>query len=772
MKSKVYTFIIILSLLNLFFDEKIILDGEIKENYDRANAYLGDGETDALFEELSSKADNSIFLDNNYSTYYFSNLRRNFSNNSYGSCGFVSIGMLLSFYDTYWNDNIISNNYDVCSTFTDNIQVGADFCLIPTNTESPGISFEPSNLFSGCTYDKYLNIAEENKEKYFQFELYELAKKCFDGSGFNIEKNGLGLSHSEITELLSYYLYDYMGFDRKILVKSNSSSNQPNLKEEVVNKIKGGIPVILLVQNPNNLGVHSVIAYDYDSKEDEIYVHTGWRDVEKDIALTHVSLSDLGYSSVLSTIYLDVFMEMKLGMKYVSNKGDTYSASSFIFPREIELVSGNYADLNPIYSWKSLYLEKWVEDDLSFNLCILDSNKKEIFQIKYIKEKSYTLTDEEWDQVRFADSNKNYYVFITLFSKNGDSYYDEYWCRKQFIKPTEYKNLPHISPKEYGFADAYPTDSNTKENFISHSINGLEFETRRYRVGYIHNEDIVMSPIKKGINEAFIEYRFGTALNRMDVELSHRREEANEWLTKSNGTTVIEQFILNKRVTVFDLLSDETNLSRNRKSKKMYKIEFSQPAYRIRFYSKYNGTNTTESNKGRICIGNMAFYKSEYSLPLSGAEIDYDAGKWSAYPNYYNCYAYALNTQKHGRFDPGDSNSSNVFDKAKLCRKYIEEKVKVDAKNYNFTFNSVVKNQKCSDGSYKIALAIDPGEDYHWYRQNSDGTWSHKLGKEAVFYRDGDFKLIYDPEECNREYVSHDYIIFCGFYEVNVSKMV
>ena len=37
---------------------------------------------------------------------------------------------------------------------------------------------------------------------------------------------------------------------------------------------------------------------------------------------------------------------------------------------------------------------------------------------------------------------------------------------------------------------------------------------------------------------------------------------------------------------------------------------------------------------------------------------------------------------------------------------------------------------------YLVATANGPGQqDYHWYRQNPDGSWSHKLGSTAVTNR-------------------------------------
>lgn len=36
------------------------------------------------------------------------------------------------------------------------------------------------------------------------------------------------------------------------------------------------------------------------------------------------------------------------------------------------------------------------------------------------------------------------------------------------------------------------------------------------------------------------------------------------------------------------------------------------------------------------------------------------------------------------------------------------------------------------EGGYVVLLVVSPGIDYHWYRQDSDGTWSHKRGVYPV----------------------------------------
>lgn len=35
-------------------------------------------------------------------------------------------------------------------------------------------------------------------------------------------------------------------------------------------------------------------------------------------------------------------------------------------------------------------------------------------------------------------------------------------------------------------------------------------------------------------------------------------------------------------------------------------------------------------------------------------------------------------------------------------------------------------------GGYPVVLVIAPGEDYHWYRQDAGGDWSHKPGSTPV----------------------------------------
>lgn len=58
-----------------------------------------------------------------------------------------------------------------------------------------------------------------------------------------------------------------------------------------------------------------------------------------------------------------------------------------------------------------------------------------------------------------------------------------------------------------------------------------------------------------------------------------------------------------------------------------------------------------------------------------------------------------------------------------------------------------------------VALVIWPGLDYHWYRQDKVGCWSHKPGGTAARNVDNAGHAISDPKTCNRG----PYTVFCTY---------
>jgi hypothetical protein len=60
-------------------------------------------------------------------------------------------------------------------------------------------------------------------------------------------------------------------------------------------------------------------------------------------------------------------------------------------------------------------------------------------------------------------------------------------------------------------------------------------------------------------------------------------------------------------------------------------------------------------------------------------------------------------------------------------------------------------------GNYSVYLVIDEGNDYHWYRQDKGGLWSHKRGQTKVINVDGSNHLIKNPAKANRNYGNVNY---------------
>ena len=75
--------------------------------------------------------------------------------------------------------------------------------------------------------------------------------------------------------------------------------------------------------------------------------------------------------------------------------------------------------------------------------------------------------------------------------------------------------------------------------------------------------------------------------------------------------------------------------------------------------------------------------------------------------------------------------------------------------------------ERCPRGTSKIALVVHPGEDYHFYRQDADGWWSHKDGSNPVKRYDADRAPIWDPRTAARDYRPRSFLNykdFCGYY--------
>lgn len=148
-----------------------------------------------------------------------------------------------------------------------------------------------------------------------------------------------------------------------------------------------------------------------------------------------------------------------------------------------------------------------------------------------------------------------------------------------------------------------------------------------------------------------------------------------------------------------------------------------------------------------------AFPTQAKLLPVSGFELNYEPSLWNDQGNVQystNCYAYALDRRlgfsRGDKLQPGELSGQPLSSSSDIEVSRIIELVEADAAAEGFVFESVSADEICSNGTYKVALVVDPKIDYHWYRQNSDGKWSHKPGHTEVTNTDASGNVIYDPQ--------------------------
>lgn len=143
--------------------------------------------------------------------------------------------------------------------------------------------------------------------------------------------------------------------------------------------------------------------------------------------------------------------------------------------------------------------------------------------------------------------------------------------------------------------------------------------------------------------------------------------------------------------------------------------------------------------------------------PNGGSDApSYNPGYWnnnSTTRRSNNCYNYANNRATNTFAQPGRGSGSQYT--AINCSN-------VGAASQRDGLRRVPSFQASTRGWY-TALVIWPGRDYHWYRQDNNGCWSHKPGQTHVRNTDNSGRSISDPRTCDRG----PYRIFCSYYVTN-----
>lgn len=163
---------------------------------------------------------------------YYYNLNNNFGYNENGSCGYVAVSILLSYYDNLVRDDIIDEQYDVCSTSST-----IDFL---SNVESPGTLHENKSLI--YSYSSYYNYIKSTESTSFHSYLLSLGINL----GINSKAStSFGTDINDRIKLIKNYL------DSKNINYSIDSKTGKNVREYAIENVKKGYPVLLSIRKSN-----------------------------------------------------------------------------------------------------------------------------------------------------------------------------------------------------------------------------------------------------------------------------------------------------------------------------------------------------------------------------------------------------------------------------------------------------------------------------------------------------------------------------------------
>ena len=307
----------------------------------------------------------NICLRDYYAPYYFNNLTHNYGSNEHNSCGYIATGMLLSFWDTYWDDNIVEERYETHTVLSSN--------HITLEVESPGATREDEATYINTSASEYHDNITTYKNDYLHYLLLDIGKNYSLNSEGNYLVNG-----ETIKELSQHYIYDYRGYARETVdVELFASRDSNSVKQKAIQYVKQGIPVALCV-HPDSYGQigHVVVAYDYYEPTDRLYCHFGWGTNQ-----THKTAEVKGYYVYDSVVAFVFKNEHSHSNNYEYHDGDriiTHCACETAAPNNI-IDDFNYVDVAPVFEWDGLK-EKWFLSKGHYEVRFLRSNNYTVFR--------------------------------------------------------------------------------------------------------------------------------------------------------------------------------------------------------------------------------------------------------------------------------------------------------------------------------------------------------------------------------------------------------
>ena len=345
---------------------------------------------------------------------YFRNSYTYVPVNHFGSCEFIALGQILSYYDTFYNDNIVPEQYErkntTATSYSNAILNSPGF---ENTTTYPTGDYNGKNYRAFCYYKQDICLQSkltilDNKRRNFD-----------DDTHFRHGSYGY--------DTFQNVLDDFYGESGKVQVTRYHKDiySQDILKSLIRYYIDNNTPVLVAIGSDNVAPgstdlhrYHGVVAYDYDSTN--IYANFGWGS-----GTTHQKL--LEDSTALNKYqyirYILTFDFAKMGHKHSNNyiiNGVPYCAhcgygNDYLNQNKYQLAINTTSQVKKV-TWGYNFLSG---NASSFDVHILNAAGNEIKTYLNTPYHEQIFTEEDWNEISvFSGGKIGFYVVAHNSSNN------------------------------------------------------------------------------------------------------------------------------------------------------------------------------------------------------------------------------------------------------------------------------------------------------------------------------------------------------------------
>lgn len=534
---------------------------------------------------------------------YFENLWEYSPENVLGSCGFVSLINVLTYYDTFFNDNIIPEQYE--RTYEKNSSFSESVI------HSPGV-LRNSIISSGYVSPYLFCHAFEETD----YQSYLMIKWNQHEGSDNGDSEIVQVGTSEFTRVYNFTpkislsnqidLCKYIGLD-KYLNFELITGQYDELYEIAAEYIGNGIPVIAHIVRRDESDPkfketnHAVVAYEVENGV--IYANYGWDEED-----THLKLIDdfPAFNAINSLMVITP----KEGVQHVHS--DNYEINGkgccgCNIDDKIHVSNiPDYKDIPPTYYW----MKDAFSDSELYEIRV---SKRYLGDDSYLEfsatRNSFSMPISIWKQM--CDDGGSYYVELERtnldesISTHGRSIYGT--ANKDNMKIIEKAASAFQLGNEYS-SITFPRPILLETNFggLGSKSYSATLLTKRARYNEVEGA-IQLSANKIGQGEAYLDLTMSQSISRVDLGLCIPTLTEGYSNSPDSGCSLKVEYKAagGEFKEAYDLLKQEYNdlISGD----KNYAIVFPEPTKQFRIISEFESPTSSE-DKGVVSIDNLSFY--------------------------------------------------------------------------------------------------------------------------------------------------------------------